>query len=209
MLFVLSAPSGTGKTTVAERLLKSVPKLRRIITATTRQRREHEVHGVDYLFMSEGEFKEGIQRGMFLEWALVYGNYYGTPIEQVQKNEEEGYDSLLVIDVQGARQVKQKYPNSVLIFLLPPSLEELRRRLLTRGYGDKNLQERLLSAEKEIACAVEFDYIVVNEFVDKAVEALSHIVLSQRFKRESFLKRLEEIRDERIRDLLRSANCLI
>ncbi len=208
MLFVLSAPSGTGKTTVAERLLKSVPNLRRVVTATTRPKREHEVEGVDYFFMDEEEFKRGIQKGMFLEWALVYGSYYGTPIEQVIKNEEEGYDSLLVIDVQGARQVKQKHKDSVLIFLLPPSLEELKRRLLTRGYVDQNLEERLMSAEREIACAVEFDYIVVNEFVDKAVEALTHIILSQRFRKENFFKRLE-LRDERIREVLKKAHCNI
>jgi guanylate kinase len=99
MLFVLSAPSGTGKTTVAERLLKSCPGVRRIITATTRSKREGEVHGVDYLFISYEEFKEKIEEGYFLEYAEVYGHYYGTPKDQVIRNEEEGVDSLLVIDV--------------------------------------------------------------------------------------------------------------
>lgn len=152
MLFVLSAPSGTGKTTVAERLLKSCPGIRRIVTATTRSKREGEVHGVDYLFISYEEFEKKIEEGYFLEYAEVYGHYYGTPKDQVIRNEEEGVDSLLVIDVQGAKKVRESYKDSILIFLMPPSLEELRRRLLTRGYGTENLEKRLRKAEEEIAC---------------------------------------------------------
>ncbi|MEJ5339205.1 MAG: guanylate kinase [Aquificaceae bacterium] len=188
MLFVLSAPSGTGKTTVAERLLKTCPGVRRIVTATTRQKREGERHGVDYIFMDRREFEERIKEGYFLEYADVYGNYYGTPRDQVLKNEEEGGDSLLVIDVQGANSVKKAYPQSILLFLMPPSLEELRRRLLSRGYGRENLEQRLRKAEEEIACARHFDYIVVNEFIDKTVEALHTIIIAQRYRKESFLK---------------------
>ncbi len=206
MLFVLSAPSGTGKTTVADRLLKSCPKVKRIITTTTRPRREGEVHGVDYIFIDREEFERKIEEGYFLEYANVYGHYYGTPKDQVLKNEEEGIDSLLVIDVQGARKVKEVYPESVLIFLMPPSIEELRRRLLGRGYGRENLEQRLQKAEEEIACARHFDYIVVNEFIDKTVEALHMIIVAHRYRRENFLKK-PNVNDEVISRILSEVSC--
>ncbi|MEJ7619978.1 MAG: guanylate kinase [Aquificaceae bacterium] len=190
MLFVLSAPSGAGKTTVADRLLKTCPRVRRIITATTRPKREGEEHGVDYIFMDKAEFERRTEEGYFLEYANVYGNYYGTPKDQVLKNEQEGVDSLLVIDVQGASKIREVYPESVLIFLMPPSLEELKRRLLSRGYGRENLEQRLQKAEEEIACARHFDYIVVNEFIDKTVEAIHTIIVAHRYRREVFLKRM-------------------
>ncbi|MEJ7621605.1 MAG: guanylate kinase [Aquificaceae bacterium] len=206
MLFVLSAPSGTGKTTVADRLLKSCPKVKRIITTTTRPRREGEVHGVDYIFIDREEFERKIEEGYFLEYANVYGHYYGTPKDQVLKNEEEGIDSLLVIDVQGAKKVKEVYPESVLIFLMPPSIEELRRRLLGRGYGRENLEQRLQKAEEEIACARHFDYIVVNEFIDKTVEALHMIIVAHRYRRENFLKK-PNVNDEVISRILSEVSC--
>ncbi|WPM33003.1 guanylate kinase [Hydrogenobacter sp. T-2] len=206
MLFVLSAPSGTGKTTIADRLLKSCPKVKRIITATTRPQREGEVHGVDYIFMDREEFERKIEEGYFLEYAKVYGNYYGTPKDQVLRNEEEGIDSLLVIDVQGAKKVKEVYPENVLIFLMPPSLEELRRRLLGRGYGRENLEQRLQKAEEEIACAKHFDYIVVNEFIDKTVEALHTIIVAHRYRRENFLKK-PNVNDEAISRILSKVSC--
>jgi len=206
MLFVLSAPSGTGKTTVADRLLKSCPKVKRIITTTTRPRREGEVHGVDYIFIDREEFERKIEEGYFLEYANVYGHYYGTPKDQVLKNEEEGIDSLLVIDVQGAKKVKDAYPESVLIFLMPPSIEELRRRLLGRGYGRENLEQRLQKAEEEIACARHFDYIVVNEFIDKTVEALHMIIVAHRYRRENFLKK-PNVNDEVISRILSEVSC--
>lgn len=206
MLFVLSAPSGTGKTTVADRLLKSCPKVKRIITTTTRPRREGEVHGVDYIFIDREEFERKIEDGYFLEYANVYGHYYGTPKDQVLKNEEEGIDSLLVIDVQGAKKIKDAYPESVLIFLMPPSIEELRRRLLGRGYGRENLEQRLQKAEEEIACARHFDYIVVNEFIDKTVEALHMIIVAHRYRRENFLKK-PNVNDEVISRILSEVSC--
>ncbi|MFN4320247.1 MAG: guanylate kinase [Aquificaceae bacterium] len=206
MLFVLSAPSGAGKTTVAERLLKTCPGIRRVITATTRAKREGEIHGVDYLFMNYEEFKEKVEAGYFLEYAEVYGHYYGTPKDQVIRNEEEGVDSLLVIDVQGARKVKEVYKECLLIFLMPPSLEELRRRLLTRGYGRENLEKRLKKAEEEIACAKYFDYIAVNEFIDKTVEALCHIIRAQRYKKENFLGKQPPL-DREIFEIIKRGQC--
>jgi len=196
MLFVLSAPSGTGKTTVVNNLLKEVDRLRRVITATTRAKREGEVEDLDYIFLTVEEFERAIAEDKFLEYAKVYGNYYGTPKDQVLKNEEEGYDSILVIDVQGAKTIKRNYPESVLIFLLPPSMEELKRRLLTRGYADDNIQERINTAQWEISCAKHFDYVVVNEFLDDTVMALKNIILSARHSAKRFL---EDVRN-RIKD---------
>ncbi|WP_448584344.1 guanylate kinase [Thermocrinis sp.] len=180
-------------------VVREVEKVRRVVTATTRQKREGEIEGVDYIFLSVEEFERGIEEGRFLEYAKVYGNYYGTPKDQVLKNEEEGYDSILVIDVQGAKAVKKSYPESILVFLLPPSMEELTRRLLTRGYNDQNLEERIKTAQWEISCAQYFDYIVVNEFLDETVQALKNIILSARHMTKNFFKDLEKrVKDDKI-----------
>ena len=203
-LFVISAPSGTGKTTVVDRLLKEGLKIRRVVTATTRPKRENEVDNVGYIFMSVESFQEGIRRGDFLEYSLVYGNYYGTPKDQIIKNEQEGYSSLLVIDVQGARKVKESVEDSVLVFLLPPSLEELKRRLLNRGFLDYNVEERLKAIREEIACAKYFDYIVVNDYLDNAVSSIRSIIVTHTHRRENFMKNLENhVKDEEIKLIIK------
>ncbi len=205
-IFVISAPSGTGKTTIVEKLLKEGESLRirRVITATTRAKRESEIEGVDYIFMDVESFKEGIKKNEFLEYANVYGNYYGTPKSQVLKNEEENFSSILVIDVQGAKKIKEVRPDSLLIFILPPSLQELERRLLSRGFLDKNLQERLRSVKEEIACAKYFDYIILNDYIDNAVKVLKSIIISHMHKTETFTKNLDfVIKDEEMRRLIK------
>ncbi len=203
-LFVISAPSGAGKTTVVERLLMENLRIRRVVTATTRPRREGERDGVDYIFMDRESFERGIKEGQFLEYANVYGNYYGTPKAQVLKNEEEGYSSILVIDVQGARAVKRAMADSVLIFIMPPSLEELRRRLLNRGFVDHNLEERWKAVRDEIACAKHFDYVVVNDYLDNTVRAIKGIIISHMYRRERFLKKLDLfIKDEELKRLIK------
>ncbi len=204
-IFVVSAPSGTGKTTIVEKLLKEGESLRirRVITATTRAKRESEIEGVDYIFMDVESFEEGIRRDEFLEYANVYGNYYGTPKSQVLKNEEENFSSILVIDVQGAKRIKEVRPDSLLIFILPPSLQELERRLLSRGFLDKNLQERLRSVREEIACAKYFDYIILNDYIDNAVEVLKSIIISHMHKTEIFKNNLDLfVKDEEIKRLI-------
>lgn len=206
MLFVLSAPSGAGKTTVAQRLLKTCPKLKRIVTVTTRPKREGEVQGVDYIFMNREEFEVKVRENYFLEYSEVYGNYYGTPADQVENNEREDLDSLLVIDVQGAKKVKDSYGECLLLFLMPPSLEELRRRLLSRGYGMENLEQRLKKAEEEIACARYFDYIIVNEFIDKTVEAIHTIVIAQRYRRDIFMRK-PTVNDKKVLELIQRGVC--
>lgn len=177
-VYILSAPSGTGKTTVGNLLLKEVPFLERVITATTRAPREGETHGVDYYFLTEQDFKEKIQEGFFLEWAKVYRYYYGTPKSEVERIISSGKDALLIIDVQGAFQVKKLLPNAITIFLLPPSLKELENRLRLRG--EKELQMRLDWAKKEIPCAKYFDYVVVNDILNRTVEEIKSIMLANR-----------------------------
>ncbi|NPB05615.1 MAG: guanylate kinase [Aquificae bacterium] len=179
-VYVLSAPSGTGKTTVGNLLLKEVPFLERVVTATTRPPREGERHGVDYYFLSEEDFKRKIKEDRFLEWAKVYRYYYGSPKSEVERILSEGKDALLIIDVQGAFEVKRKLPNAVLIFLLPPSLEELRRRLQKRG--ERELEERLEWAKKELPCARHFDFVVVNDELEKAVSEIKSIMVANRRK---------------------------
>ncbi len=209
-LFILSAPSGTGKSTVASKLLHQVDGLRKVITATTREPRPGEKDGVDYIFMSREEFERGIENGMFLEYAEVYGNYYGTPKDQIERNIKENVDSLLVIDVQGAFRVKEVFPEAVSIFLLPPSLEELRRRMIGRGYRDSNMDLRLEMAKKEIPCARFFDYVIINDFVDKAVDQIRSIILATRCERDRVLRNLSSVlHSEDILSLLKGGRCYV
>jgi len=179
-VYILSAPSGTGKTTIGNILLKEIPFLERVITATTRKPREGETHGVDYYFLSEEDFKRKIEEGFFLEWAKVYKYYYGSPKSEVERITSQGKDALLIIDVQGAFRIKKLLPNAVSIFLLPPSFEELKRRLSQRG--EKELEERLNWALKEIPCAKHFDYVVVNDRLEQAVEEIKSIMIANRRK---------------------------
>jgi len=179
-VYILSAPSGTGKTTIGQRLLKEIPFLERVITATTRRPREGEKDGVDYYFLEEAEFLKRIEEGFFLEWAKVYRYYYGSPKSEIERILSKGKDALLIIDVQGAFEVKKKLPNAVSIFLLPPSVEELKNRLLKRG--EKELEERLQWAKRELPCAKYFDYVVVNDILDKAVEEIKSIMIANRRK---------------------------
>ncbi len=179
-VYILSAPSGTGKTTVGNLLLREVPFLERVITATTRLPREGEKDGVDYYFFKEEDFLKKINENFFLEWAKVYRYYYGTPKSEVERILSRGKDALLIIDVQGAFEVKRKLPNAVSIFLLPPSLEELKRRLTQRG--EKELTERLTWAKRELPCAKFFDYVVVNDKLEEAVSEIKSIMVANRRK---------------------------
>ena len=179
-VYILSAPSGTGKTTIGELLLKEIPYLEKVITATTRKPREGEKHGRDYYFLREEEFLKKLKEDYFLEWAKVYRYYYGTPKEEVERIISSGKDALLIIDVQGAFQVKKKLPNAVTIFLLPPSFEELEKRLLKRG--EKEIKLRLEWAKSEIPCAKYFDYVVVNDVLERAVEEIKSITLTNRLR---------------------------
>ncbi|GAB6066655.1 guanylate kinase [Aquifex pyrophilus] len=209
-LFVISAPSGTGKTTVAEKLLSELDNLEKVITYTTRKPRPYEKNGVDYVFITKEEFEKKIEEDFFLEYANVYGNYYGTPKKDIERILEEGKDALLVIDVQGAFKVKELRPDTITIFLLPPSLEELKRRIESRGYKDDNLERRLKTAREEIPCARYFDYIVVNDFLTSAVEKVKSIIVSHRVSRESILNNLDKLHlNQEVVNLLRGGKCYV
>ncbi len=175
-LVVLSAPSGCGKSTVVERWLDLNPNLVRSVSATTRKPRPGERGGRDYHFMTGEQFQEGVGQGAFLESALVFGASYGTPRPAVEQALAGGKDVVLVIDVQGAREVRKKLP-CLSIFLVPPTREELRRRLEERGAGSvEELQLRLSRAEAEMSCAKEFDHTVLNDSVDRAAEELEKLL---------------------------------
>jgi len=210
-LFVLSAPSGTGKTTVAQKLLSEISDLKRIVTYTTRSPRPYEQNGVDYVFVSKEEFEKKIKEGFFLEYANVYGNYYGTPKKEIEETINlEKKDALLVIDVQGAFKVKEVFPEAVTIFLLPPSFEELKRRIEGRGYIDSNVSKRLETAKGEVPCARFFDYIVINDYLNEAVEKVKSIILSYRVKKERVIEEIYKYRlDKDIVDLLKGGECYV
>ncbi len=185
-LFVLSAPAGGGKTTLANLLLKEVPNLVKITTCTTRKPRPGEKNGVDYFFLSKEEFERKIKEGAFLEYAVVHGNYYGTPKEEVLKEINKGNDVLLVIDVQGMRQIKRNFKEVVTIFLIPPSFEELINRMRKRGDSEEEIKKRLETAKKELKAWREYDYIVINDIIEKAKEDLKKIILANRLKTTRF-----------------------
>lgn len=184
ILFVLSAPSGSGKTTVANLLLERMAGLSRSISHTTRKPRNGETDGVDYHFVNREIFDEMVERGEFLEWAEVHGNRYGTSFKNIYDIVvKDNNDLLLVIDVQGAEIIREKGTNCVTIFLLPPSMEELEKRLGGRGTDTaETINIRLTNAVGEMKRMDEFEYAVVNDDLEKAVSELSSIVTAERIR---------------------------
>ncbi|MCX7823533.1 MAG: guanylate kinase [Syntrophobacterales bacterium] len=182
-LFIISAPSGTGKTTLLREIRLKVPKIRFSVSFTTRKPREGEEDGRDYFFISREEFLKGIREDRFAEWAYVHDNYYGTDGYMIDNWLSEGFDVLLDIDVQGARTIKCRYPFAVTIFILPPSWEELERRLRLRGTDPEDgIKKRLINAKREIAEALWYDYLIVNEEISQAVSEITTIIMSFRYR---------------------------
>ncbi len=190
---VVSAPSGAGKTTLCRRLISEDPEISFSVSFTTRPPRPREKEGVDYFFVSEETFQRMIKEGAFLEWAKVHGHYYGTSKDQVLKALESGQDILLDIDVQGAAQVKKILgQDAVLVFVLPPSFEELERRLRRRSTeSEMAIRQRLENAKQEISRAEEFEYLILNDHLETAFKDLKSILMAERqrtFRRADLLR---------------------
>jgi guanylate kinase len=178
---VIAGPSGVGKGTVVRRVLELVPDLFLSVSVTTRERRASERDGVDYVFVADEDFDRMIERGDLLEWAEIFGHRSGTPAEPVRRVLSTGRDALLELDVQGARQVKDAAPDAVLILLEPPSLQELERRLRSRGTEDEErLARRLAKAEWELEQRAWFDHVVVNDDLDGASSQVAAIIQASR-----------------------------
>jgi guanylate kinase len=181
LLFVVSAPSGTGKTTVVEKLVQVTPALALSRSYTSRAVRAGETDGIDYNFITRTRFESMIEANAFLEWADVFGNLYGTSAQDAERELAAGRDLVLVIDVQGARQVRARSAGTVGVFVLPPSFEVLERRLRGRSKdSEEAMQRRLQTARDEVAAFVEYDYVVVNDELDACVDRLRSIVLAER-----------------------------
>jgi guanylate kinase len=181
LLFVVSAPSGTGKTTLVEQLVRRVPRLRMSRSYTSRPARAGECDGVDYNFVTRAQFEEMARRGEFLEWADVFGNLYGTRRRDTEGLQASGQDVVLVIDVQGARQVRRSGVATITVFILPPSFEALEQRLRGRCKDPEDaILRRLATAREEVAVFAEYDYVVVNDQFEGCVERLRAIVAAER-----------------------------
>jgi guanylate kinase len=185
-LFVISAPSGAGKSTLCRELLRKIPDIKLSVSYTTRKPRKGETNNIHYTFISQKRFKNMINRGEFAEWAMVHGNLYGTSIKRLKKLNKEGYDIILDIDVQGALQVKTSYKNAVYIFILPPSMRVLKQRLMNRKTEpEEAVTVRLDRAKDEILSYKEYDYVIINDKLEKAYRGLESIIISARLKTKS------------------------
>lgn len=195
LLIVLSGPSGAGKGTVCKALLTRHPEVALSISCTTRSPRNNEKEGVNYFFKSEEEFKDLIRQDEFLEHACVYGNYYGTPKSFVAQKLEEGSDVMLEIDVQGALRAKKIFPDGILIFLVPPSMEELERRIRGRGTeSEEQIQTRLGKAKSEMEQVERYDYVIVNDHIERVVDEIESIIEAEKLKVKRAKKEFEDMR---------------
>ncbi|KAF5055474.1 Guanylate kinase [bioreactor metagenome] len=197
LLVVISGPSGAGKGTICSRLKEEFKDLKVSVSATTRKPREGEEEGISYFFINEEDFIKRINNDEFLEYAKVYGNYYGTPKSEVFRQLEEGNDIILEIDIQGALQVKKNYPKGVFIFILPPSLSELNKRIENRGTDSKEvIMKRMQCAYDELNYAFEYDYVVVNDEVETAVDKIKHIIFAEKnraVRKKAIINKIREV----------------
>jgi guanylate kinase len=211
ILFIISAPSGSGKSTLVNQLRSLVTDIDFSVSYTTRAPRGSEQPGREYNYTSRAEFEEMVDRDEFLEWASVFGNYYGTACQSLTDAEAAGKDLLLDIDVQGASQVRGKLPDAVSIFVLPPNPDELQMRLRNRSIAEGSLDEqeiarRLAKARGEIQAYEKYDYILINDKLDYAVESLKAIVITERAKRHGAPPDPEIARMRQLADQCRQAN---
>ncbi|MDY4128226.1 guanylate kinase [Peptostreptococcus porci] len=183
LLIVISGPSGAGKGTICKKLVEKHEKINLSVSATTRKPREGEIEGVSYYYKSKSEFENMIDNDEFLEFAKIYENYYGTPKKTIFDEISKGNDVILEIEMQGAMQVKKSYPEAVFVFILPPSLSELKSRIVGRGTEtNAQIEMRFNSAYNEIKLVCEYDYFVFNNVVEKSVEDIEKIIMSEKMK---------------------------
>mgnify|MGYP002623939081 CR=1 FL=1 len=189
ILVIVSGPSGAGKSTIISRVSRQRDDIRFSVSATTRKPREGETDGKDYYFKTREEFRDMIRANAFLEYAEYVGNSYGTPAAPVEESLAAGYNVILDIEVQGAAQVMEKRPDAVSVFLFPPSLEELERRLRSRGTDtEEKIRERLLTARREYAQADQYGYIIINDDADVAVRQLDAIITAEKCRSKYILE---------------------
>ncbi len=193
-IFVISAPSGAGKTTLIKKLRASVRGLAFSVSYTTRPPRAGEKNGREYFFVSPGEFKHRKAQGEFVEWAQVHNHFYGTSWRKLQEARESGQDVLLDIDVQGHKKLRRRIPDSVSVFVLPPSFADLEKRLRHRHKDSPQvIGERLAMSRAEVAHWMEYDYLIVNDRISAATQALRNIVLASRLRRQCQVRRIKEV----------------
>ena len=206
ILIVISGPSGAGKGTICKALLEKHDNIYISVSATTRSPRVGEVEGVNYYFLTKEDFEEKVRENGFLEYANVHGNFYGTPKGNVEKMLEDGKDVILEIDIQGALQVKENFKEGVFIFILPPSMEELKQRIIKRGSEtEESLMTRFKNAYKEINYVSKYNYAVVNDTIELAVEKVESIITAEkcrvdRIKENSILDSKEGLIHEQLYD---------
>ena len=197
LFMVISAPSGAGKTSICRRLLDKCPNLRFSVSHTTRVPRPGEAEGRDYYFISPAEFQERIARGEFVEWVENYGQFYGTARSAIQPLLEQGFDLIVDVEPRGAKEFKMNYPGGIFVFILPPSWQELKTRLIKRGGEKENaLQERLQKAREESRAVVWYDYAIFNDRLDAAVEQLNAIYVAEKVRRERSMERITRLFDK-------------
>ncbi len=194
LLVVISGPSGTGKGALTKLLKQKKPHIRFSISATTRKPRDGEINGINYFFKSEKEFEKMIKDNEFVEWVRYCENYYGTPEKFISDSIENGHDVLFEIEVEGALKIKERFPGSILVFIVPPSHKELARRIKGRGTEDKNIiEKRMLRAVEELELVDEYDYLVINDKLDRACDDVVHIMEAEKLKTARNKERLEKM----------------
>lgn len=197
LLVVISGPSGSGKGTICKRLIEVMDNIKVSVSATTRKPRVGEIEGINYFFIDEEKFIHKINNDEFLEYALVYGNYYGTPKKEVLNELENGKDIILEIDIQGALNVKKNYPKGVFIFILPPSIKELKNRIEGRGTDSNEvILRRMECVYEELNYAFQYDYVVLNDEVEAAVEKIKGIISAEKNKairNQALINKIKEV----------------
>jgi guanylate kinase len=191
LLMIISAPSGAGKTSICRKIVQMFPNLHFSVSHTTRLPRPGEADGKDYLFVSEEEFRSRISRGEFVEWVENYGQLYGTSKKAMDAFLEQGYDLILDIEPRGAKVIREQYPSSISVFILPPSLSDLKSRLAKRGESAVVRERRLRTSLDEIREALWYDYIIFNERLDEAVDRVRAVYIAEKSRRTRCMERIE------------------